>query len=58
MDPIGWGLVALAWGWAVGEFLLLDPLKLGAYRLMGRHAPAVAEIASGRAGSGEGAADA
>jgi len=42
MAPIGWGLVALAWGWAVLEFLLLDPIKLltyGALRRQGRAAP-------------------
>ena len=32
MTPIGWSLVGLAWGWAVAEFLLLDPIKLLAYR--------------------------
>ena len=32
MTPIGWSLVGLAWAWAVAEFLLLDPIKLLAYR--------------------------
>ncbi|MYV47222.1 plasma-membrane proton-efflux P-type ATPase, partial [Streptomyces sp. SID2888] len=36
MQPIGWSLVGLAWGWAFTEFLLLDPLKLLAYRVLER----------------------
>ena len=43
MEPIGWNLVALAWGWAVAEFLLLDPVKLAAYRQLERRG-AVAEV--------------
>ncbi|MCN9244653.1 HAD family hydrolase [Streptomyces sp. RY43-2] len=40
MQPIGWGLVGLAWGWAFLEFLLLDPVKLLAYRVLERHGKA------------------
>ncbi|MFR9798771.1 plasma-membrane proton-efflux P-type ATPase [Streptomyces sp. MS06] len=44
MQPIGWSLVGLAWGWAVLEFLLLDPIKLVAYRTLERHGKAAAAV--------------
>jgi H+-transporting ATPase len=37
MQPIGWSLVGLAWGWALVEFLLLDPIKLLTYHNLRRH---------------------
>ncbi len=44
MQPIGWGMVGLVWGWALVEFLVLDPIKLGAYRRLDRRRePAVAD---------------
>ncbi|SER65355.1 plasma-membrane proton-efflux P-type ATPase [Streptomyces qinglanensis] len=36
MHPVGWGPAGLVWGWAFAEFLLLDPVKLLAYRVLGR----------------------
>ena len=47
MTPIGWDLVALAWGWAAAEFLLLDPIKLVGYRLLERRGIAAAPITGG-----------
>jgi H+-transporting ATPase len=44
MEPIGWDLVALAWGWALVEFLVLDPIKLATYRELARHGRVVPEI--------------
>ncbi len=43
MQPVGWGLVALAWGWATVEFLLLDPAKLAAYKVLQRRGMAAEE---------------
>lgn len=37
MHPIGWSLIGLAWAWACAEFLLLDPIKLAAYRFLQLH---------------------
>ncbi len=41
MQPIGWRMVGFVWGWAFVEFLLLDPIKVGANRL--RHDRAVGQ---------------
>ncbi|MBQ0984512.1 plasma-membrane proton-efflux P-type ATPase [Streptomyces sp. F63] len=37
MSPVGPSLVALAWGWGIAAFLLLDPVKLLAYRVLDRY---------------------
>ncbi|WP_250401635.1 plasma-membrane proton-efflux P-type ATPase [Streptomyces cellostaticus] len=44
MQPIGWNLVGLAWGWAIVEFLLLDPVKLMAYRVLEQHGKAAKAV--------------
>lgn len=44
MQPIGWGLVGLAWAWAGGWFLVLDEVKLVAYRLLERRGEAAREL--------------
>ncbi|MGW2893596.1 hypothetical protein ACWDAO_02905 [Streptomyces sp. NPDC001212] len=46
MQPIGWNLAGLAWGWALTEFLLLDPLKLLAYRVLERHGKAAGTVSA------------
>ncbi|GBQ02743.1 plasma-membrane proton-efflux P-type ATPase [Streptomyces spongiicola] len=46
MHPIGWSLVGLVWGWAFAEFLLLDPVKLMAYRVLERHGKAAKAVSS------------
>lgn len=38
MQPLGWGLIALAWGWAAVWFLLLDQVKVAGYRVLDRRA--------------------
>jgi H+-transporting ATPase len=38
MHPLGWGLIGLAWGYALIWMFVLDQLKLIAYRMIGRHA--------------------
>ena len=35
-DAPGWDLVALAWGYAIAWILLLDQIKLMAYRVLDR----------------------
>jgi H+-transporting ATPase len=35
MNPIGWGLAALVWGYALLSFLITDVLKIHYFRLMG-----------------------
>jgi H+-transporting ATPase len=42
MEPVGWAMVALAWGWAFAEFVLLDPVKLATYRFLARRGAASA----------------
>ncbi|ASN22820.1 plasma-membrane proton-efflux P-type ATPase [Streptomyces pluripotens] len=44
MHPISWNLVGLAWGWALIEFLLLDPVKLLTYRVLERHGRAASVV--------------
>ena len=44
MQPIGWGLVALAWGWAAAEFVILDPVKRGTYQILERSGRAAYEL--------------
>ncbi|WP_342676834.1 plasma-membrane proton-efflux P-type ATPase [Methanofollis sp. UBA420] len=34
LPAMGWGLAAIVWGYALAGFLLLDVIKLGAYRLL------------------------
>ncbi|MGB8623949.1 MAG: plasma-membrane proton-efflux P-type ATPase, partial [Paracoccaceae bacterium] len=34
MTPIGWGWAAAVWGYAIAWFLVTDPIKLLAYRLL------------------------
>jgi H+-transporting ATPase len=34
MTPLGWGWAAFVWGYAIAWFLLTDPVKLLAYRLL------------------------
>lgn len=34
LPAIGWGLAAIVWAYALASFLLLDVVKLGAYRLL------------------------
>ncbi len=45
MEPIGWGLAGLAWGWAVVWFVLLDEVKVTTYRILERRGIAAAELA-------------
>jgi H+-transporting ATPase len=35
VTPLGWGYAALVWGYAFAWFLLTDPIKLLAYRVLG-----------------------
>jgi H+-transporting ATPase len=35
MNPIGWGLAAFVWGFALLSFLITDQLKIHFFRLMG-----------------------
>lgn len=39
MKPLDWDLIALVWGYALVWMLLLDQIKLVAYRLLERHGP-------------------
>jgi H+-transporting ATPase len=43
MHPLRWDLIALAWGYALIWILLLDQLKLIAYRRLDRRGPATAQ---------------
>jgi hypothetical protein len=36
MTPIGWDLIALAWGYAFAWILLLDQIKIFAYDALDR----------------------
>jgi H+-transporting ATPase len=47
MTPIGWGLAALVWGYALVWFLISDRIKLVAYRVLDR--PAAPSPGSGSA---------
>lgn len=40
MKPLRWDLIALAWGYAIAWILVLDQLKLAAYRRLERQADA------------------
>lgn len=44
MEPIGWDLVGLAWGWALVEFLLLDRIKLATYQILQQHGTVASEM--------------
>ncbi len=46
MEPLGWPLAALAWGYALVWFLLLDATKLAAYRALDRRGGAGAAEAA------------
>jgi H+-transporting ATPase len=56
MTPIGWGLAALVWGYALVWFLISDRIKLVAYRVFDRPATG-ASIPSRATGQGSPAAD-
>jgi hypothetical protein len=43
MSPIGWGLAAFVWGYALLSFLITDQLKIYFFRLM-RHEEALSSI--------------
>ena len=45
MKPLRWELIALAWGYAIAWILILDQLKLAAYRRLERQADANATAA-------------
>ena len=45
MKPLRWDLIALAWGYAIAWILVLDQLKLAAYRRLDRQADAPAPAA-------------
>ncbi|MBK5115632.1 MAG: plasma-membrane proton-efflux P-type ATPase [Thermoleophilia bacterium] len=36
MEPLGWGLIALAWAYALAWMLVLDQMKVTAYRVLER----------------------
>ncbi|EHR50817.1 plasma-membrane proton-efflux P-type ATPase [Saccharomonospora marina XMU15] len=40
MEPLGWGLIGLAWAWAAVWFFILDQLKVVVYRALDRRARA------------------
>jgi H+-transporting ATPase len=44
MEPIGLELAALVWGYAIAEFLVLDRVKVIAYRILERRGIAAAEL--------------
>jgi H+-transporting ATPase len=44
MDPIGWRLAGLVWGYALVWFLLLDQVKVAAYRILERRGIAAGEL--------------
>lgn len=44
MEPIGWRLAGLVWGYALAWFLLLDQAKVTAYRLLERRGVAAGEL--------------
>ena len=44
MKPLRWELVALAWGYAIVWVLLLDQVKLGAYKLLERRGEIAPEM--------------
>ena len=44
MKPLRWELVALAWGYAIVWILLLDQIKLWAYKLLERRREVALEI--------------
>ncbi len=46
MQPISWQLAALAWGYAILEFLLLDRVKVVAYGILESRGIASAELAA------------
>jgi H+-transporting ATPase len=43
VTPLWWGWAALVWGYALAWFLVTDPLKLIAYRVLAATAPAAPE---------------
>jgi H+-transporting ATPase len=45
MQPIGWGLIGLAWVWAFTEFVLLDGIKLASYRILQRRGVTAPDMA-------------
>ena len=46
MKPLRWELVALAWGYAIAWILLLDQIKLWAYKILERRREVAPEIAA------------
>jgi H+-transporting ATPase len=56
MTPLGWGWALFVWGFAVAWFLVTDPVKLLAYRVLDPE-PIKTDPMSGRAGRVAGLAD-
>ena len=46
VTPLGWEWAALVWGYAIGWFLLTDPVKLLAYRILDREAVGPSAVAA------------
>ena len=56
VTPLGWKLAGLVWGYAIGWFLVTDPVKLLTYRVL-EHLGATEALLWGPSGGGAGRAD-